>query len=99
MLQLGENEGKAEEEFTVARIYISKMKSEVKNMVQKVSSMETVGGDLRKQIEQRETDLQEHRLLVTQHEARVKNLSQNIKDTETKKRALEEQVRTLSSYT
>lgn len=91
-LKLGENEGKAEEEFTVARLYISKMKSEVKNMVQKVTSMETVTGDLRKQIDQQEKDLQEHRLLVTQHEARVKNLSQNIKDTETKKRSLEEQV-------
>uniref|UniRef100_A0A2P2HY08 Kinesin-like protein n=1 Tax=Hirondellea gigas TaxID=1518452 RepID=A0A2P2HY08_9CRUS len=91
-LKLGENEGKAEEEFTVARLYISKMKSEVKNMVQKVGSMESVGSDLKKQIETHEKDLQEQRLLVTQHEARVKNLSTTIKDTETKKRSLEEQV-------
>lgn len=91
-LKLGENEGKAEEEFTVARLYISKMKSEVKNMVQKVTNMETATTDFKKQIENQEKDLQEHRLLVTQHEARVKNLTQNIKDVETKKRALEEQV-------
>ena len=91
-LKLGENEGKAEEEFTVARLYISKMKSEVKNMVQKVSSMETVSSDYKKQIELQEKDLQEHRLLVTQHEAKVKNLSQNVKDVETRKRSLEEEV-------
>ena len=62
-LKLGENEGKAEEEFTVARLYISKMKSEVKNMVQKVSQMEITSGDLRKQLEAHETDLQVSLLL------------------------------------
>ena len=91
-LKVSENEGKAEEEFTVARLYISKMKSEIKNMSQKMSSLETSTGDYKKQIEGQEKDLQEHRLLVTQHEARVKNLTQNIKDVETKKRSLEEQV-------
>ena len=33
-------EGKVEEEFTVARLYVSKMKSEVKNLVHKATLLE-----------------------------------------------------------
>ena len=37
--------GKLEEEFTVARLHISKMKSEVKNIVQRCHSLETANID------------------------------------------------------
>ena len=39
------NETKVEEEFTVARLYVSKMKSEVKNLVNKASMLETAQGN------------------------------------------------------
>ena len=37
-----DGDGKVEEEFTVARLYVSKMKSEVKNLVNKASMLETL---------------------------------------------------------
>ncbi|RZF32621.1 hypothetical protein LSTR_LSTR014171 [Laodelphax striatellus] len=43
-----DSNGKIEEEFTVARLYISKMKSEVKNLVQRCQGMETYQGDCNK---------------------------------------------------
>lgn len=89
---LSEVEGKAEEEFTVARIYISKMKSEVKNLHQRCTSLETSQGLTQTQIEEREKELAESKLLASQHEAKLKSLAQSLKDAETKKRNLEEQV-------
>ncbi|MCL4125592.1 UNVERIFIED_CONTAM: hypothetical protein GTU68_041187 [Idotea baltica] len=85
-------EGKAEEEFTVARLYISKMKSEVKNLHQRCGSLEATQGLTQAQIEEKEKDLAECRLLASQHEAKMKSLALSLKDAETKKRNLEENV-------
>lgn len=42
--------GKIEEEFTVARLYISKMKSEVKNLVQRCQGLEATQMDSNKKV-------------------------------------------------
>lgn len=81
-----------EEEFTVARLHISKMRSEVKNLVQRCTSLESKQGEINTHMEEREKELNEARLLVTQHEAKMKTLAQSMKEGENKKRTLEEQV-------
>merc|ERR1711953_41113 len=90
------NEGKVEEEFTVARLYVSKMKSEVKNLVNKASMLDTAQAEGIAKIEAMEKDLSEARLLVGQYEAKMKSLNESIKDLDGKKRTLEEQVDTLN---
>ncbi|MPC26965.1 Kinesin heavy chain [Portunus trituberculatus] len=96
MKNLGDVEGKVEEEFTVARLYISKMRSEVKNLVQRCTTLETKQTDLNTLMEEREKELNEGRLLLTQHEAKMKSLTHTMKEAESKKRSLEEQVDTLN---
>lgn len=82
--------GKLEEEFTVARLYISKMKSEVKNLVAKCTSMESSQAEEHKKASEYEKDLGETRLLLSHHEARMKSLQESMREAENKKRSLEE---------
>ncbi|KAL7641990.1 UNVERIFIED_CONTAM: hypothetical protein RMT77_007864 [Armadillidium vulgare] len=96
MKNLSEVEGKAEEEFTVARLYISKMKSEVKNLHQRCGTLEASQGQTQSQIEEKEKELANSKLLASQHEAKMKSLSQSLKDAETKKRNLEDKVDSLN---
>lgn len=87
--------GKVEEDFTMARLYISKMKTEAKNMAQRCSNMETQQIDSNKKLSEYEKDLGEYRLLISQHEARMKSLQESMREAENKKRALEEQIDSL----
>ena len=89
-------EGKVEEEFTVARLYVSKMKSEVKNLVHKATQLESQQTEGTSKRETLEKELSESRLLIGQHEAKMKSLSENIKEVESKKRTLEEQMDSLN---
>uniref|UniRef100_A0A646QHZ2 Kinesin-like protein n=1 Tax=Hemiscolopendra marginata TaxID=943146 RepID=A0A646QHZ2_9MYRI len=88
--------GKIEEEFTVARLYISKMKSEVKALAYRCQTLETFQSDCNKKIEENEKELSNCRLLITQYEAKMKSLTESMKDVENKKRQLEEAVDTLN---
>lgn len=57
---------KIEEEFTVARLYISKMKSEVKTLVSRNSQLENYQQDTLKKMEESEKELSNCRLLIQQ---------------------------------
>ncbi|KAM0728184.1 Kinesin heavy chain [Formica fusca] len=87
-----ESNGKLEEEFTVARLFISKMKSEVKNLVQRCQGLESFQVDCNKKVSEYEKDLAEGRLLISQHEARMQTLAESMKEADARKRALEEDV-------
>ena len=90
------NSEKVEEEFTVARLYISKMKSEVKTLVNRATSLDTMQTDSNKKLETAESELSECRLLIQQYEAKMKSLTETIQDIESKKRKLEENVDSLN---
>ncbi|XP_042898685.1 kinesin heavy chain [Parasteatoda tepidariorum] len=92
----GELSGKVDEEFTVVRLYISKMKSEVKALSSRCSQLESSQVDSNKKVETYEKDLAECRLLINQYEAKMKSLQETIRDNENKKRSLEEEVDALN---
>jgi len=84
------NEGKVEEEFTVARLFVSKMKSEAKNLVSRAATLEQQQSEVARKGEEMEKELSECRLTIVQHEAKMKTLNETIRDGDTKKRNLEE---------
>merc|ERR1719309_680307 len=86
------NEGKVEEEFTVARLFVSKMKSEAKNLVTRAGTLEQQQAEANRKCEEMEKDLSECRLTIVQHEAKMKSLNETIREGEAKKRSLEEEL-------
>merc|ERR1712012_932305 len=89
------NEGKVEEEFTVARLFVSKMKSEAKNLVSRAASLEQQQAEFQKKIDINDKDLSDCRLTIAQHEAKMKSLNETIKEGEGKKRNFEETIDSL----
>ncbi|XP_039200025.1 kinesin-1 heavy chain isoform X3 [Crotalus tigris] len=91
-----EGTGMIDEEFTVARLYISKMKSEVKTMVKRCKQLESTQIESNKKMEENEKELAACQLRISQHEAKIKSLTEYLQNVEQKKRQLEESVDSLN---
>ncbi|XP_072772010.1 kinesin family member 5Aa [Nerophis lumbriciformis] len=88
--------GAIEEEFTVARLYISKIKSEVKSMVKRCRQLENMQLECHRKMEETGRELSSCHLLISQHEAKIRSLSEYMQTVEHKKRMLEESHDSLS---
>ncbi|XP_037535745.1 kinesin heavy chain [Nematolebias whitei] len=82
--------GVIEEEFTVARLFISKIKSEVKSMVKRCRHLESLQMECQRKMEETSRELSMCHLLVAQHEAKIRSLMENMHNVELKKRQLED---------
>ncbi|KAA0718730.1 Kinesin-1 heavy chain [Triplophysa tibetana] len=91
-----EGSGLIDEEFTVARLYISKMKSEVKTMVKRCKQLENTQSEGNKKMDETEKELAACQLRIQQHEAKIKSLTEYLHNVEHKKRQLEEDVDSLN---
>uniref|UniRef100_A0A3Q0S9W2 Kinesin-like protein n=1 Tax=Amphilophus citrinellus TaxID=61819 RepID=A0A3Q0S9W2_AMPCI len=91
-----ESSGLIDEEFTVARLYISKMKSEVKTMVKRSKLLEGTQAETTQKLDETERDLTACQLRISQHEAKIKSLTECLQNVEQKKRQLEENVDSLN---
>lgn len=87
-----EGSGMIDEEFTVARLYISKLKSEVKTMVKRCKQLESSQSESNKKMDENDKELATCQLRISQHEAKIKSLSEYLQNVEQKKRQLEETV-------
>lgn len=85
-----------DEEFTVARLYISKMKSEVKTMAKRCKQLESTQSESNKKMDENEKELAACQLRISQHEAKIKSLTEYLQNVEQKKRQLEENVDSLN---
>ncbi|XP_034717790.1 kinesin-1 heavy chain-like isoform X2 [Etheostoma cragini] len=91
-----ESSGLIDEEFTMARLYISKMKSEVKTMVKRSKQLESSKAESSQKMDETEMELVACQLRVSQHEAKIKSLMDTLQNVEQKKRHLEETVDSLN---
>uniref|UniRef100_A0AAQ5X749 Kinesin-like protein n=1 Tax=Amphiprion ocellaris TaxID=80972 RepID=A0AAQ5X749_AMPOC len=89
-LQMTEVSGVMEDEFTTARLYISKMKSEVKSLVNRSKQLELSLMENSCRTEATEKELSTCQLLVSQLQAKLASLSSDLQKMEQKKRQLEE---------
>ncbi len=64
--QQHEGSGLIDEEFTVARLYISKMKSEVKSMVKRCKQLENTQSESNKTMDEAEKELAACQLRISQ---------------------------------
>lgn len=64
--QQHEGSGMIDEEFTVARLYISKMKSEVKTLVKRSKQLEAAQADSNKKMDENEKELAACQLCISQ---------------------------------
>lgn len=76
----------------MARLYISRMKSEVTNLSQRLHELENSQVDSNRKVTDYEKELSECRLLISQHEARMRSLQESMREAENKKRTLEESI-------
>ncbi|TFK03471.1 E3 ubiquitin-protein ligase Arkadia [Platysternon megacephalum] len=88
--------GAIEEEFTVARLYISKIKAEVKGVVKRCRQLEALQVECQRKMAVTGRELAACQLLISQHEAKIRSLSEYMHSVELKKRHLEESYDTLS---
>ncbi|XP_071394068.1 kinesin heavy chain, partial [Centroberyx affinis] len=85
-----ETNGVMEEEFTMARLYISKMKSEVKSLVNRSKQLESNLADTSRKMQANEKELASCQLLISQLQAKIMSLTDHLQSAEQKKRQLEE---------
>ncbi|KAG7234335.1 hypothetical protein INR49_004906 [Caranx melampygus] len=85
-----EASGAMEEEFTTARLYISKMKSEVKSVVNRCKQLEVAVTENSCKMEASDKELNGLQLLVSQLQAKLASLTDDLQRVEQKKRQLEE---------
>uniref|UniRef100_A0A4W5P4K4 Kinesin-like protein n=1 Tax=Hucho hucho TaxID=62062 RepID=A0A4W5P4K4_9TELE len=88
--------GLIDEDFTVARLCISKMKSEVKTMVKRCKQLESTQSESNKKMDENDKELATCQLRIQQHEAKIKSLTEYLQNVEQKKRQLEENVDSLN---
>ncbi|XP_030643398.1 kinesin heavy chain-like [Chanos chanos] len=87
---MNEANGVIEEEFTMARLYISKMKSEVNSLVNRSKQLESAQAETAHKMAANEKELASCQLLIFQHQAKIRSLTDYMQNMEQRKRQLEE---------
>uniref|UniRef100_A0A8C6UB62 Kinesin-like protein n=1 Tax=Neogobius melanostomus TaxID=47308 RepID=A0A8C6UB62_9GOBI len=88
--------GMMDEEFTMVRLYISKMKSEVKTMVKRSKQLESSQAECAQKVKDTERELTACQLRISQQEVKIKSVTESLQSAEQKKRELEETVDSLN---
>lgn len=85
-----------EEDFTVARLYVSKLKSEVKSIHTHNVTLESTLAEHSAQLDALKEQLSQRELSNQQHEAKIQSLSESLRENESKRRQLDDQIDSLN---
>ncbi|KAL4646323.1 kinesin heavy chain-like isoform X1 [Arapaima gigas] len=85
-----------EEEFTVARIYITKIRSEVKYMVKRCRRLENLQQECHRKMQETGSELSSCQLLISQHEENIHSLTECMQNVEMTKKELEDSYNALT---
>lgn len=88
----GDGFSKIDDEFTAARLLVSKVKSEVQTLQERCEKLDGTTSTAQKELESKAAELKETKVKLHHHENRVTTLSTCMKDVENKRRVLEDQV-------
>lgn len=83
-----------EEDFTMSRLFVSKLKGEIKILVNKCNHLDEQKNDSDKLFEQKSNEIEDLRLSLIQNEARLKSQQEFSREIDAKKRKLEEELDT-----
>ncbi|XP_072539623.1 kinesin heavy chain-like isoform X2 [Salminus brasiliensis] len=78
-----------EEEFTVVRLFITKLKSELKSLINRTKQLETAHDHASLKMLANERELASCQLLISQHQVKIKSLTDYMQNTEERRRQLE----------
>ncbi|XP_036425405.1 kinesin heavy chain-like [Colossoma macropomum] len=78
-----------EEEFTVARLFLTKLKSELKSLINRTKQLETAHDHASLKILANERELASCQLLISQHQVKIKSLTDYMQNAEERRRQLE----------
>ena len=88
----GDGFSKIDDEFTAARLLVSKVKSEVQTLQERCEKLDGTTNNAQKELEAKTLELKETKVKLHHHENRVQTLSTCMKDVESKRRVLEDSV-------
>ncbi|XP_055341891.1 kinesin heavy chain-like [Paramacrobiotus metropolitanus] len=83
---------KLDEEFMVTKLSMSRLKSDIRNLVQKLGQVESSNADSAKKLEDLEKELSETSLRLGQSDAKLKSVQESLRVNEDKKFQLEQQL-------
>lgn len=86
------NNENIEEDFTMTRLFVSKLKGDVRVLVNKCCQLDEQKTDSEKLFEQKSIEIEELRLSLIQNEARLRSQQEFSRDIDAKKRKLEEEL-------
>ncbi|KAI4874569.1 hypothetical protein NFI96_010206 [Prochilodus magdalenae] len=81
--------GSLEEEFTMARLFLTKLKSELKSLINRSKQLESAFDHASLKMLANERELAACQLLISQHQVKIKSLTDYVQNAEEKRRQLE----------
>ncbi|OQV18127.1 Kinesin heavy chain [Hypsibius exemplaris] len=87
---------KLEEEFMVTKLHMSRLKSDIRNLVQKLTSLESTQTDSHKKFDEVQKELSDAKLRLDQSDLKLKSMNDHIRSHDEKKLQLEQQIDSLN---